>query len=203
VAKYKLAKIKNELLDLIQKSNCKIIVCLIPQTFSHSRKSVGFEIREVFDRDKHITQQTYAINLYLEKYNEYLQESKDLGIVIIDSFEQGYKKELIKYCFEMFPGGTGRSTLNNIVYPVIEVDNEYSQIHQINDVILGAIAHSLKELSHNFLPIIRDNFWCKSSKDKWSIMGRGFNTYPVNPRMDWLKLSLMNINSKFLRLVGH
>ena len=71
-------------------------------------------------------------------------------------------------------------------------------MHQINDVVLGAVQHSLKEISYNFLPIIKNNFWTNNKTGH--IMKHGFNIYPVNPRTDYMKNKLAFLESKFIRL---
>jgi hypothetical protein len=192
------AQIKNEILKIVSKSKFRIIVNLTPQFFYHSSKLVGSEIKQVIDIDKQEKEFGYAINLTFENFNQYLKETKDCGFVIADSFAQNLRESMVEHCLSLFPKGTNRSELEKIVYPIIELKNEYSPIHQINDVVLGAISYSLMESGHNFLPILKNNFWCRDPQNKETIIDAGFNIYPSVPRNLGLKISLQKITDKFL-----
>ncbi len=195
------ANIKERILKSVAESDTKIIICLTPQFFYHVEKMVGSEIRQIIDKDKYAREQGYSINLLLEKFNEYLVTLNDFGLLLADNFARNLKEAMKTHCFSLFPKGTKLSTLDNIIYPVIELDNEYSPMHQISDVVLGAVSYSLMESKHNFLPSLRSNFWSSTPQDKGSIIRRGFNVYPTHPRSPSLRFQLQNICEKFIKLL--
>ncbi|MCJ7507976.1 MAG: hypothetical protein MUO85_04505, partial [candidate division Zixibacteria bacterium] len=92
--------------------------------------------------------------------------------------------------------------LDNIVYVTIPIDSWYSPIHQINDVVMGAIQHSLKEYRNNFLPIIKDKFWSEVRSGQLLISGYGFNVYPIRPATGWMQKMLERVKDKFNRRIS-
>jgi hypothetical protein len=105
------------------------------------------------------------------------------------------------HCFNIFPHGV-RGALPQIVHPVIQLDNEESHLHQINDVVIGAIHYSLREMNENFLPQIRDNFWRAPGGGDSTILGRGFTVFPAVPKYPHILAMKSNLQGKFLRLIG-
>lgn len=103
------------------------------------------------------------------------------------------------HCFDLYPSGVDVE-LNRIVSPVIEMDNEYSHIHQVNDVVLGAITTSMREMEHNFLPIIRDNF-LKIGDDHSTIIDNGICIYPKRSSSPLIVQKITTLGSKFQRLL--
>ena len=191
--------VKDALIDLFAASSAKIIVCLSPQDFYIVRKFIGYEIQRVLDVEKQKRTQKYAMNDVLKKFDQFLDEDSSLGMVLADDFPENMKAHLTEHCFAIFPTGTSASLLQNIAYPVLQVSNEYSQLHQLNDVILGAIGHSLKEMAApNLLPKLKDHFWAGEPGNIMSILGRGFNTYPLLPQVPRLQEDLGALRDKFI-----
>jgi hypothetical protein len=193
------ANVKEEILSLFTKSSSKIIICLSPQNFYHKPKIIPIGLRYVIDEDKQKQAQEYALNVSLSKFDQYLRSLGCIGIVMADEFADNLKAHLSAHCFKIFPDGTDNRYYENVVYPVIQLNNEYSQIHQINDVVLGAISHSLMELANNFLPRLASQFWSSDPNDKSTILRYGFNVYPINPRTQELVVDLQHVKSKFMR----
>ena len=193
------SKIKELILNLISRSNCEIIICLSPQDFYHDTSFTG-KIKSIINPGLHLRTQKYAITDCLKKFNSYLEDKGVNGIVIADMFSTGSKKDMGLHCFSLYPDGDG-TRLDQIIYPVIQIDDHYSQIHQINDVVLGAIVFSMKEGVHNFLPQLKENFWKKDS-DYLTILRRGINIYPRAPKLKSLEDKIKNLEEKFKRLIG-
>jgi len=193
-------KIKEEVLNFVGQSSCKIIIYLAPHDFYHKidSKKLPQEIKFIIDPQKQIRALKFALNICLQKFNSYLDEDNNLGLVFADEFGgKKIKKYLTDYCFTLCPQGTRVSGLEHIVYPVINIDSEYSSVHQINDIVLGAIQHSLKEITYNFIPIIKKNFW----GDGKQIMGKGINIYPKKPKVQYIERKLETTQNKFKRLI--
>jgi hypothetical protein len=157
-------------------------------------------IKFIIEHEKYVIALKYATNICLQKFNQYLAEIGEKGLVFAD--EAGScRKEIQKYYFSIYPKGTGFNSLNQIVYAVIPIDSWYSQIHQINDVIIGAIHHSLKEYKYNFLPYLKGNFWSKTIQNITSINGYGFNVYPKKAKTISMQRMLERVVEKFNRRI--
>ncbi len=193
------AQAKDRVLTLFTGSTARIVVCLSPQDFYHVRRFAGFVVRESINEERQKRTQEWALNSALLKFNMYLGETGCLGIVMADGFAQNMKAHLGAHCFGIFPSGTSTHRFDNVVYPVVQLDNEYSQLHQVNDVVLGAISYSLTELSENFLPRLADHFWTADPNNKRRILGRGFSVYPQHPRFPQLQSDIQLVREKFIR----
>jgi hypothetical protein len=194
-------EMKDAVLKHIQASDIKIIVYLAPQEFYHIRGAGS--LRQVIHPDKQATAMQYAITGILDKFNHYLTEQDDIGLVVADEFgTKALRSKLLPHCFSVYPDGTNVSDLERIVYCVLCVDSEYSLMHQINDIVLGAIQHSLREIAHNFLPILKDNFWALDYRGKPKIVDAGFTLYPRTARTLRIRGQLTQLEAKFIRLVG-
>jgi len=192
------ARLKNQILDFVASSSCKIIVCLSPQSFYHKSKGGEENSRMGIDPETQKRTQCYALNDTLEKFQLYLEEIKDTGMVFVDKFGTSIKEHMNTHCSNLFP----KIEHPNIVHPIIQIDNEESYLHQINDVVLGAVYFSLREMEYNFLPIIKDNFWMETKNDYASILGRGFNIYPLIAKAMYINQAKKNLESKFIRLIN-
>lgn len=195
------AKLKETVLKTVARSNAKIVVYLSPHDFYHESSLFDLLRRTNFNKEKYMRSQEYAINACLAKFDKYLKESGSKGMVLADMFQDEYKAGLAKHCFALYPNGID-VPLENIIYPVMQVADEYSQIHQVNDIVLGAISYSLRELSKNFLPVIRDNFWRGARSGEVTIMDFGINIYPKKETPNQiLNDKIAKVKAKFNRLL--
>ena len=197
--------LKNDILNLIKETDCRIIIYLAPQDFYHKLKletQNGIKkIKFQMDKNKYLKALQYATNICLQKFNQYLACIGERGLMLAD--ESGScKKEIQKHCFSLYPEGTSRSALNQIAYVTIPIDSLYSPIHQINDVVMGAIQHSLKEYKNNFLPLIKDRFWSEMRNGQSTIIGYGFNVYPISADTQWMQKMLERVKDKFIRRIS-
>lgn len=191
------ADLKEKILALVAASGIKIIVCASPQTFFHrgAVKKNG-EVKMVIDAETLKRTQKYGLNDSLGKFNTFLEQEGELGFVLADKFVDSIKGEMDGHCFTLFP------THGQIIHPVVQVDNEESHLHQINDVVLGAIYFSLREMEHNFLPVIRDNFWMTTPGEYPSILHKGFTIFPLMAKYPHIQQSKKNLQDKLLRLIS-
>lgn len=192
--------LKQQILDAVAASDAKIIVCLSPQGFYHIPIVVEEGIRYSIDNETQKRTQEYGLSDALEKFNRYLYTIDDVGIVFADRFGDGIKAHMDNHCRQIFCAPVG-SRFSNIVHPVLQIDNEDSYLHQINDVVLGSVYFSLRDIGFNFLPVIRNNFWLNSVGDYKSILGYGFSIYPLVPRADHYKAVKLQLEERFLRLL--
>ncbi|MDB5264499.1 MAG: hypothetical protein JWN64_70 [Parcubacteria group bacterium] len=193
------AAIKNQVLDLVRSSGARIIVCVSPQGFYHTGTMKGEKVRMAIDVETQKRTQQYALNDVVAKFHSYLEEVDDQGMILADKFGQGVKAHMDEHCMNSFP--RGRTPTPRIIHPIIQLDNEESHLHQINDVVLGSIYFSLREMGFNFLPAIRDNFWMREVGDYSSILYKGFNIYPLRPAKRGLVASNQALEQKFNRLI--
>lgn len=194
-------EIKDSILTVFSESNSKIIVCLSPHFFYHNPtvRDNG-QTKMSIDPETLLRTHKYGMNDLLGKFDSYLGFDK-YGIVLADTFNEALKIEMNKHCKDCFPNGN-RKLLTNIVHPVIQINNEDGHLHQINDVVLGAICTSLREMELNFLPRIKDNFWAKERGGVARITGAGFNIYPEIATTGWCKRSNSSLQAKFNRLIN-
>lgn len=187
--------LKNDVLDVFTKSEAKIVLSLSPHDFYHTVKIKGNHSIPKINPEKECRTYEYALNTCLQKFNEFLGQEDEVGCVFADEFgSKKLKQHLNKHCFDAFHDGTKYSSLKRIIYPVIQLDSDYSQVHQINDVVLGSIQYSLKEIQYNFLPKLKHNFWCSNGK----INNHGVNIYPKSPK-GGTRTKLEVVKSKFIR----
>jgi len=114
-----LKTLKQEMLKLVKKYDCKIIVYLAPHDFYHKsalkRKRGKSTVKFIIDPKKYLTAFKYATNVCLQKFNHYLADIGENGLVFAD--EAGScKKEIQEYYFSIYPKGTGFNSLNHIAY---------------------------------------------------------------------------------------
>jgi hypothetical protein len=188
---------KEELLTAFSKTTASIIVCLSPHRFYHHPevKDDG-NITMCINPTTLLRTHKYAMNDLLKKYSEFLGDKKE-GIVIVDNFGDGIRRELTQHCEKSFP------YWDNIVLPVIQQDDEKCIPLQVNDVVLGAIQCSLKDDSElNFLPQIRNQFWSVRSENVNRVSGYGFNIYPLAPYAKSYQNANKNLRTKFRRKIN-
>ena len=201
-----LKTLKHEMLKLVKRYDCRIIVYLAPQDFYHEselKKRKGKSIiKYIIEPKKYLTALKYATNVCLQKFNHYLNDIGEKGLVFAD--ETGLcKKEIQEYYFSIYPKGTDLNSLNQIAYMVVPVNSLYSQMHHINDVTIGAIQHSLKEYEKNFLPDLKDSFWSKKIQNKTVINEYGFNVYPKKAKTVKIQKMLERVGEKFKRRINY
>jgi hypothetical protein len=187
-------KVKEDILDLVSASQIKIIICLSPQSFFHVPKKKGDKVYMAIDEETQKRTHEYGVNDAMYQFNKFLREEKELGMVLADEFNEALKEHMTDHCFNIFPD----SMRERIIHPVIQLKNEHSHLHQINDVVLGAIYYSLREMGHNSLPKIAGNFW-KMSSDPKTTFDYGFTVFPQLAKYDHIRDSKKRIKDKFVR----
>ncbi len=204
-------KIKEKILGAVSLSGCRILIYLAPHDFYHEYKIkianlTDIKISSYIDPKKYIKAQTYALNVCSQKFNKFLESINEVGMILADNFENSNPKEIIKHCSSLYTDGVKYSSgvntsLDRIVVPILQVNNEYSHIHQVNDVVIGAITYSMREMSENFLPIIKNNFWAGKFGDSNTIINYGINIYPKSTTTLEMTDKIKKIENKFKRLL--
>jgi hypothetical protein len=182
-------EIKNEILNKFSESSSKIIICFSPHNFYHTNSAGKMTIDPV----KHIRTLKYGVNDRLEMFNKYLVENNELGMMLADEFTSGIKKEMLEHCMSLH--NTWRST--NVVLPIKGYDNAENNLHQINDVILGSIFYSLREVGVNLIPQIKGNFLGYPNIN--DIFSKGFIVLPKVPRYNYYLALKDEMKNKFIR----
>lgn|GEM_PF-821737 len=197
-------KIKSAVLEMISKTECRIIIYLAPHYFYQNKNLSGGGKRFTIDLDKQINAVKLAINICAEKFNKYLKETNCFGLILADNFGEGkIKSELDKHCLDIYPRGTinfkGEVSceLERVCYPILKTKFDYSPVHQINDIVLGAIQHSLKEIARDLIGQLKDNFW---SNKNGKILDFGVSIYPKEPKTQFIAEKIQNVKNKFNKL---
>lgn len=192
--------IKADVLSLVSEMDFSIIMYLTLQDLYH-RYTIedDFDMRAVIDLNLRKRTQQYAMNVCTHKFNSVLENDKDLGMILTDSFDNSIEDHMANHCMRLFYEGGDFSQLTNIFYTAIQTDEECSPLHQINDVVLGAVQHSLKELHKNFLPNLKNKFLADSDG---IIIGHGFSVYPLRPAVPEYKEAIQKVVEKFDRLIN-
>ncbi len=191
-------KIKDRMISEVVSSNCKIIIYLAPQDFHHNRSLRDLRFFHTFDQYKYIRSQKYAMNVCCHKFDQLLQNEDQYGLVFADTFMKTINKDMTDYCASLYPDG-GNYEYKRIAMPIMQLDNEHSLLHQFNDVILGAITCSMREMSFNFLPKLKNSFY-KDNENK--INRYGINIYPKQPKTQEIEKQLLRLRDKFERLLN-
>ncbi len=193
--------IKDEVLTIFTESSAKIIVCMSPHQFYHN-PSLGKDGKIIMSIDPATQTRSheYGMNDLLGKFSRYVG-NENYGMVLADEFGSAVKAHMEAHCANSFPENS-KYNIDNIIHPVIQLNNEGSYLHQINDVVLGAIYFSFREMEHNFLPRIKNNFWAVDSGTGLKITGNGFNIYPLRPQYEWCQTANRNLQLKFNRLIS-
>jgi hypothetical protein len=191
-------RIKDKIIDEIVNSNCEIIIYLSPNDFHHDSifSSLGLMTHK-FNQDKFIRTQKFAMNVCCFKFDQLLIRESQLGLVFADKFMDTINPELTNFCHGLYPNG-GDYKYKNISMPIMQLDNEKSLLHQYNDVILGAINFSMREMSFNFLPRLKNSFYSVDGK----INKYGINIYPKRTDNPVTRKQLERLGDKFNRLLS-
>jgi hypothetical protein len=125
-------------------------------------------------------------------------KENELGMVFADSFMTGIKKEISEFCESLYPNG-GNYTYERITMPILQLENDNTILLQYNDVILGAIYYSLREMSENFLPKLKSSFHCGNDG---KINNNGVNIFPKNQTTEKIGKQVIRVKEKFIRLLN-
>jgi len=200
--------LKRDILSAFKKSGAKIIVVTSPQSFFHEFK-VDDEGSIVLNKDnepimkivqeKIVRSHTYGMNDSMNLFNTFLEENDSRGMIICDTFPDVAKRELEEMCECVFPCSGPKERIS---FPTMQIANEKSPLHQVNDVVLGSIHWSLREMTENFLPEIRDCFWMETPGDYESILTKGFAIRPRIARYPSVQRLTRGVREKFIRRVN-
>lgn len=190
-------KIKEKMLDEVVNSGCKIIIYLAPNDFHHIKNFIGLKTYHKFDENRYIQSQKYALNVCCFKFDKLLIKEDDHGLIFADEFMKGIKSEISKHCEDLYPNGKDYK-YERISMPIMQLNNDKSLLHQFNDVVLGAITCSMREMEFNFLPKLKTLFL---TDETGKILGYGINIYPKRPKTNIIKNQLITLQSKFERLL--
>ncbi|MBI2054645.1 MAG: DUF3800 domain-containing protein [Candidatus Sungbacteria bacterium] len=126
-------KLKEEVLDEISRTKAKVIVAVRPNKLLGS--SIGQRVE-------------YSIDAVARKFEKVLGREKDFGIILADELRKKLKGEDVidyEYILELCYNGSGLIHLDRLISIVPTVDSCISPIHQINDILLGAIQYYMLE----------------------------------------------------------
>lgn len=182
-------KIKARILDFVIKSEAQIIIYLAPLEWFKENTLKSLE---------------YAMNISLQKFDQFLRSGKGTGIIIADDFPKPHKKPLLDYLVKTYTLGTGKLSIDTIHYPVITVSSRYSPIHQINDIVLGSIQYNLrkpKRKDKQFVHMLKNNFWGKKMNNYKIIKDFGVNIYPKKAKIPKIQDLIDKADKTFKRII--
>lgn len=196
-------QMKSDVLKAVGSTTSRIIIYLAPHNFYHrSIAGSGDSKKQVIDPQLQIKALKFTFNVCFQKFNFFLGREKCFGIVLSDSFPDNIAGELLTHCYDLHVSGTRYSYLEKVIQPTIFIKLELSEMHQVNDIVLGAIQSSLKEISPNLLSVIRENFWAVNSDKGWTPLNYGINIYPKFGKTDHIRKKVELLTYKFGHLLN-
>lgn len=152
--------VKNEILKIISESNAKIVIAIRPNALLHASDELNVE---------------YSIAAIARKFEKILDREGEIGIILADELKKRlYPEDKMdyQYILNLCCYGAGLGKFENLTSIVPTINSCVSPIHQINDILLGAVQYYLLEfsrslvrtdydfeLSKSFVTLIKDNFY--------------------------------------------
>jgi len=131
-------KLKGEVLDRIAESDAEIIVALRPN------KLLGAS-------DEQIVQ--YSIAAVARKFEKLLGNRDEFGIICADELPKRINPNAVtdyEYVTDLCCRGSGSLVFEHLISIIPTMNSHVSGIHQINDVVLGAIQYYALEFIRSF-----------------------------------------------------
>ena len=125
--------IKEEILNKVAESDAKIIIAIRPNLLLHAT-------------DEQVVE--YSIGAVARKFEKVLAREGDTGIILADELPRKINPDAIidhQYILELCCRGSGTVTFSRLLSVVPTINSHVSPIHQVNDVVLGAIQYYVLE----------------------------------------------------------
>ena len=126
-------KLKNQILEKVAATDLEIIVVIRPNKLLRAT-----EEQEV----------KYSIAALARKFEKLLQAKNELGIMLADELEEKINPDAVikyEYILELCSRGSGSVSFDRLISIVPTIYSHVSPIHQINDIVLGAIQFYILE----------------------------------------------------------
>lgn len=137
-------KLKEEILDKVAGSKAKIVVAIRPNRLLNA--SLEEKVR-------------YSLEAVCRKFEKILQSKNDLhGLVLADELVKRLKDEETidyEYILNLCYDGSGSVSMDRVISVIPTINSRISPIHQINDILLGAIQY----YSLEFMRTLKDESW--------------------------------------------
>ncbi len=127
------AQLKNQILEKIAASSAKIIIAIRPN------KLLGASDEQKIE---------YSIGAVARKFEKLLQKTNDLGIILADELPKRINSKSVidhQYILKLCCRGSGTIHFKHLISIVPTINSSISPIHQINDVLLGAVQYYILE----------------------------------------------------------
>ncbi len=166
-------RLKEEILDEISKSKSKIVVAIRPNQLLKTNLARNTE---------------YSIGAVARKFEKVLAINNKFGVILADELiPRVNNTETIdyQYIIELCCNGSYNVSFNKMISIIPTVNSHASPVHQINDILLGAIQFYILEfirgstnsnLAKNLLNKIVGNFY-RSTGGKY-VINNGILLYP-------------------------
>lgn len=170
-------ELKNKILKKISETPAKIVVAVRPNGLLGASEEKDIE---------------YSLGAITKKFRKILNDHGKAGIILADELRRKLKEEDVidyQYILNLCTSCRGDATLDNLLLIVPTVDSCISPIHQINDIVLGAIQYYIlcfirgisndrqeRKTEMDILLTIKDNFY--KSRTGGYIINNGILLYP-------------------------
>ena len=151
--------VKNEILEKISQSSVNIVVAIRPNGLLHTSEEKNIE---------------YSVGAVTKKFRKILDDHDKTGVILADELRKKLSNDdTIDYQYILKLGSSDRQNIivDRLLLIVPTVDSCISPIHQINDILLGAIQYYILE----FMRKLKDENWDTSmAKDLFSKIVKKF-----------------------------
>ena len=135
--------IKNEIIEEVARSNAEIVVAVRPNQLLRAS-------------DEQIVE--YSIAAVARKFEKVLKREEEYGIILADELPKRLNQNAVidhQYILKLCCRGSGTVAFNRLVSIVPTVNSKVSPIHQVNDMVLGAVQYYILE----FIRTSNDPTW--------------------------------------------
>lgn len=126
-------KFKEEILEKVSNSSAKIIVAIRPNRLLRTSNERNIE---------------YSIGAVARKFEKLLEKKDKYGIILADELPRKVRKSAVmdyEYVIDLCCHGSNSVSFKRLISIVPTIDSNASPIHQINDVVLGAVQYYILE----------------------------------------------------------
>ncbi|MFA5261941.1 MAG: hypothetical protein WC450_12000 [Candidatus Omnitrophota bacterium] len=170
-------ELKKKVLNEVSGSAAKIIIAVRPDGFLNisNRKSIE-----------------YSIGAAARKFEKLLEREGKFGIILADELPKKVKDNAVmdyEYIIQLCCRGSNAVSFHHLISIVPTINSNVSPIHQINDIVLGAVQYYILEfirkindpsrdmdLAKSLVTQFKDNFY--KSIDNRYIINSGILLYP-------------------------
>ena len=188
------ADLKNELIDLCIRKNCKFIVYVILHDIAKNK-------REAFRMKS-------GINHVIGRFNEFLRENNDYGICVMDRISGNGEYKIME---KLHTTGLDFDDSKGIELDRIKLYSSStinaSNIFSIADIILGSFRYCINdpqniEAAETMMKKVFSLMWHKKIKGEIEVLGKGLILRPKDIKSKIYKIRYVELLDNIKKLIG-